>query len=203
MEPFVKHTGVAALMKRKNVDTDQIIPKQFLTKVEKTGFGQHLFQDWRFREDGQPNPDFELNDRAFKNASILVAGDNFGCGSSREHAPWALLDYGFRAIISTSFADIFFNNCFKNGILLIKVTPDDLNRLMTEIENNKGTSFTIDLAAQTVTTPGGLNLTFEIDKFRKESLLQGLDEISWSLKHASEIDAFETQQKKAQPWLWQ
>jgi len=203
MEPFVKHTGIAALMNRKNVDTDQIIPKQFLTKVEKTGFGEHLFHDWRFTEDGQPKPDFELNDPAFKNASILVAGDNFGCGSSREHAPWALMDYGFRAIISTSFADIFFNNCFKNGILLITVSPEELNQLMAEIENNKGTRFTIDLAEQKVTTPGGLNLTFEIDQFRKESLLQGLDEISWSLKHASEIEAFEKRQKEAQPWLWQ
>ena len=202
MEAFVKHTGIAALLNRKNVDTDQIIPKQFLTKIEKTGFGRHLFQDWRYTTDGTDNPDFELNDPRFKGASILVAGDNFGCGSSREHAPWALLDYGFRAIISTSFADIFYNNCFKNGILLIKVTPDQLASLITEIESEKGVQFTIDLPAQTLSTPGGLSITFELDAFRKESLIQGLDDISWSLKHQPEIESFEKAQKESMPWLW-
>ncbi len=202
MEPFVKHTGKTALLNRKNVDTDQIIPKQFLTKIEKTGFGKHLFQDWRYLPDGSENPQFELNEDRFINATILVTGDNFGCGSSREHAPWALLDYGFRAIISTSFADIFYNNCFKNGILLIKVTPDELSKLMAELENGDGIEFEIDLEKQIVSTPGGTSISFNIDEFKKENLLKGMDQISWSLQHLPKIESFEQDQKTSRPWLW-
>lgn len=202
MEPFTKHTGVAALLNKKNIDTDQIIPKQFLTKIEKTGFGQHLFHDWRFMADGQDNPDFELNNPAFKDATILVAGDNFGCGSSREHAPWALLDYGFRAIISTSYADIFFNNCFKNGILPVVIGENFLASLMKEIENNMGVKFTIDLENQIITTPGELRIEFDIDAFGKENLLKGMDQIAWSLQHIDKIDRFEKTQQQDQPWLW-
>lgn len=203
MEPFTKHTGIAALLNRKNVDTDQIIPKQFLKRVERTGYGAFLFKDWRFRSDGTKNFNFELNKPAFKGASILVAGDNFGCGSSREHAPWALLDYGFRAIISTSFADIFFHNCSKNGILLIKVSTDELSNLMKEISNNEGVQFTIDLENQTLSTIGGLLINFKVDEFIRERLLQGLDEIDLTLKHFEEIRRFEAKQKNDLPWLWQ
>jgi 3-isopropylmalate/(R)-2-methylmalate dehydratase small subunit len=203
MEPFVTHTGRTALLNRKNVDTDQIIPKQFLTKIEKTGFGKHLFQDWRYLPDGTDNPQFELNDTRFKDATILVAGDNFGCGSSREHAPWALLDYGFRAIISTSFADIFYNNCFKNGILLVKVTQGELSTLMSELESSSGIDVTIDLEKQQISTPGGITIHFDIDTFRKENLLKGMDQISWSLQHLPKIESFEKDQKQSRPWLWE
>ncbi|VAX08983.1 3-isopropylmalate dehydratase small subunit [hydrothermal vent metagenome] len=202
MQPFTRHTGIAALMNRRNVDTDQIIPKQFLKKVERTGFGVHLFQDWRYHADGSENSRFELNNPAFKGASILVAGDNFGCGSSREHAPWAIRDYGFTVVISTSFADIFFSNCFKNGILPIRVSETELHNLMEEIAANEGVEFSVDLESQTVTTPGGRSIRFEVDAFRKESLLQGLDDIAWTLKHQDEILAFERRQKQEQPWLW-
>jgi len=202
MEPFTKHTGIAALMNRRHVDTDQIIPKQFLKKVERTGFGVHLFQDWRYCADGSDNPEFELNNPAFKGASILVTGDNFGCGSSREHAPWAIRDYGFSVIISTSFADIFFSNCFKNGILPIRVSEATLQSLMEEISANEGVTFSVDLEAQTLTTPDGQNIQFEIDAFRKDSLLEGLDDIAWTLKHRNKILAFEKRQQQDQPWLW-
>lgn len=202
MEKYTKHTSVAALMNRANVDTDQIIAKQFLKKVERTGFGQHLFHDWRFLDDGSDNPEFELNNPKFKGARILVAGDNFGCGSSREHAPWAIDDYGFNTIISTSFADIFYNNCFKNGILPIIVDADTLKALMTEISNNEGVAFEVDLENQTVSTPGGLNISFEIDGFRKNNMLQGLDDIGLTLMHTDKIDQYETKHKEQFPWLW-
>ena len=203
MEAYKKHTSIAALMDRSNVDTDQIIPKNFMKKVERTGFGIHLFHNWRFLADNvTPNPDFELNKPAFKGAKILVAGENFGCGSSREHAPWAIADYGFNTIISTSFADIFFSNCFKNSILPIKVSKDELAALMAEIAANEGVEFTVDLKAQKVTTPGGIEINFEVDAFRKESLLDGLDDIAWTLKHEDKITAFEEKQKQALPWLW-
>lgn len=202
MEAFIKHTGKVALLNKKNVDTDQIIPKQFLKKTEKTGFGKHLFHDWRYQADGSDNPAFELNAPEFSGASILLAGDNFGCGSSREHAPWALLDYGFKIIISTSFADIFHSNCFKNGILLIKVSATELSNLMTEVENNKGVEFTVELESQTLATPGGITMNFDINDFHKECLLKGLDQISWSLQHVSHIDQFESSQKQTLPWLW-
>jgi 3-isopropylmalate/(R)-2-methylmalate dehydratase small subunit len=202
MEPYKKLESIAALMNRSNVDTDQIIPKQFLKRVERSGFGVHLFHDWRFNDDGTANLEFELNKPAFKGAKILVAGDNFGCGSSREHAPWAIADYGFNTIISTSYADIFYNNCFKNGILAIRVTKDQLDKLMAEISANEGVSFIIDLENQQVTTPAGNGFNFEIDPFRKSNLISGLDDIGLTLKHVDKICQFEQQHKKDYPWLW-
>jgi len=202
MEKYTNHTSVAALMNRSNVDTDQIVAKQFLKKVERTGFGVHLFHDWRYLEDGSPNPEFELNNPKFAGAKILVAGDNFGCGSSREHAPWAIDDFGFNTIISTSFADIFYNNCFKNGILPIVVDASTLKGLMQEISDNEGVSFTVDLENQKVTTPGGIESSFEIDGFRKHNLLEGLDDIGLTLQHTDKIDAYEQKHKQMFPWLW-
>ena len=202
MEPYLKHDSVAALMDRSNVDTDQIIPKQFLKKVERSGFGIHLFHDWRYNDDGSDNAEFELNKQAFKGAKILVAGDNFGCGSSREHAPWAIADYGFNTIISTSYADIFYNNCFKNGILAIRVSQEQLEQLMAEINANEGARFTVDLENQQVITPAGNGFTFEIDPFRKGNLLSGLDDIGLTLKHVDKISAYEVQHKQNFPWLW-
>lgn len=202
MEPYVKHESIAALMDRSNVDTDQIVPKQFLKEVQRTGFGKHLFFDWRYLPDGSPNPEFELNKPAFKGARILVAGDNFGCGSSREHAPWAIADYGINTVISTSYADIFYNNCFKNGILPIVVTRVELDQLMDEIRHNEGVKFTVDLEKQTVTTPGGIRIAFQIDGFRKETALKGLDDIALTLQHVDKITAFEQRQKQQVPWLW-
>ncbi len=202
MDKYTNHTSVAALMNRSNVDTDQIIAKQFLKKVERTGFGQHLFHDWRYNEDGTPNPEFELNNPKFEGAKILVAGDNFGCGSSREHAPWAIDDFGFNTIISTSFADIFYNNCFKNGILPIVVDADTLKALMSEISANEGVAFTVDLVNQKVSTPGGIELSFEIDGFRKNNLLEGLDDIGLTLAQTDKIDSYETKHKEMFPWLW-
>lgn len=203
MEAYKNHTSIAALMDRSNVDTDQIIPKQFLKKVERTGFGVHLFHDWRYLDDGiTPDPAFELNKPEFAGAKILVAGDNFGCGSSREHAPWSIADYGFNTIISTSFADIFFSNCFKNGIIPIKVSQEVLDAVMAEIRANEGVKFDVDLEAEKVTTPGGIEIKIEIDAFRKQSLLEGLDDIAWSLKHEDKITAFEEKHKQQLPWLW-
>ena len=202
MEPYLKHDSVAALMDRSNVDTDQIIPKQFLKKVESSGFGIHLFHDWRFNYDGTDNAEFELNKPAFKGAKILVAGDNFGCGSSREHAPWAIADYGFNTIISTSYADIFYNNCFKNGILAIRVSQEQLDKVMAEISANEGVRFTVDLENQQVITPAGNGFSFEIDPFRKGNLLSGLDDIGLTLKHVDKISAYEVQHKQTFPWLW-
>lgn len=202
MQKYIKHNSVAALMNRLNVDTDQIIAKQFLKKVERTGFGQHLFHDWRFNDDGSVNADFELNNPNFDGAKILVVGDNFGCGSSREHAPWAIEDYGFNTIISTSFADIFYNNCFKNGILPIIVDADVLAALMAEISENEGVSFVVDLENQSVSTSKGLIIEFEIDGFRKNNLLKGLDDIGLTLMHNSKIDDYEEKHKQKYPWLW-
>lgn len=203
MEAYKKHESIAASMNRNNVDTDQIIPKQFLKRVERTGFGAHLFHDWRFNDDGvTDNPEFELNKPAFKGAKILVAGDNFGCGSSREHAPWAIADYGFNTIISTSYADIFFNNCFKNGILAIKIDAPKLAKLMAEIDANEGVSFVVDLENQKISTPAGNDFKFEIDPFRKENLLQGFDDIGLTLKHADKISEYEAKHKQRFPWLW-
>jgi len=202
MEPYVKHESIVALLDRNNVDTDQIIPKQFLKKVERTGFGVHLFHDWRYLPDGSDNPDFELNNPAFKGAKILVTDDNFGCGSSREHAPWAIADYGINTLISTSYADIFYNNCFKNGILPIIVSKPELDQLMYEIRQHEGVKFTVDLANQRLTTPGGLLIRIELDEFRKETLLKGLDDIAMTLMHVDKITAFEQTQKQQIPWLW-
>jgi 3-isopropylmalate/(R)-2-methylmalate dehydratase small subunit len=202
MEPYNKHESIAALMNRSNVDTDQIIPKQFLKKVERSGFGIHLFHDWRFNDDGSDNADFELNKASFKDAKILVAGDNFGCGSSREHAPWAIADYGFNTIISSSYADIFYNNCFKNSILPIIADKAQLARLMDEISANEGVCFIVDLENQELTTPAGNGFKFEVDPFRKNNLLKGLDDIGLTLQHTDEIDQYEKKHKQDFPWLW-
>ena len=203
MQAYKNHQSVAALLNRNNIDTDQIVPKQFLKKVERTGFGAHLFHDWRFNPDGSDNPAFELNNPAFKHARILVTGDNFGCGSSREHAPWAIADYGFNTIISTSFADIFYNNCFKNSILPVVVDKAILAALVDEIESGPGVKFTVDLENQKVTTPAGNDFSFEIEAFRKHNMLSGLDDIGLTLKHEDKITAFEQKHKQTLPWLWQ
>lgn len=202
MEPYKKHESIAALMNRSNVDTDQIIPKQFLKKVERSGFGIHLFHDWRFNEDGSDNTDFELNKPAFKGAKILVAGDNFGCGSSREHAPWSIADYGFNTIVSTSYADIFYNNCFKNSILPIIATKEQLASLMNEISANEGVQFIVDLENQELSTPAGNGFKFEIDPVRKTNLIKGLDDIGLTLQHTDRIDQYEEKHKQTYPWLW-
>ena len=192
MEPFVTHTGVAVPLDRVNVDTDQIIPKQFLKRIERTGFGQFLFFDWRFLEDGEPNPDFVLNQPGYAGASILVAGRNFGSGSSREHAPWALLDYGFMCVIAPSFADIFYNNCFQNGILSVSLPEEVVARLMANAGERPGYAVTVDLGAQRVSDEGGDVLeSFEIDPFRRHSLMNGLDDIGMTLQHEDAIAAYE------------
>ncbi len=204
MQPFQTLTATAAKLDQVNVDTDQIIPKQFLKKIERTGFGIHLFHDWRFIDDaGQKlNPDFILNQSRYQGAQILVAGDNFGCGSSREHAPWALLDYGFRSIIAPSFADIFYNNCSKNGILLVALPEASVQQLFTEIEENVGFELTVDLPNQKVQSPKGLEFIFEIDPFVKHLLLNGLDDIGWTLQFQSEIEKFEASYQKQAPWMF-
>lgn len=191
MQAFITHTGLVAPLNRVNVDTDQIIPKQFLKRIERTGFGQFLFYDWRFREDGSPDPSFELNRPEYRSASILLAGANFGCGSSREHAPWALADFGFRVILAPSFADIFFNNCFKNGMLPIRLPDDEIARLFKLIEEETHLTLTVDLDAQSITGTAGLLIRFEVDPFRKECLLSGLDDIGLTLEHEADITAFE------------
>ncbi|MDQ0188959.1 3-isopropylmalate dehydratase small subunit [Alicyclobacillus cycloheptanicus] len=190
MEPLVKHTGKVALMDRVNVDTDQIIPKQFLKRIERTGFGQFLFYDWRFREDGSPNPDFELNQPQYEGATILAAKHNFGCGSSREHAAWALGDYGFRIILAPSFADIFYNNCFKNGLLPI-VLPEAAIEEVFRHGQNGPVEVTVDLEAKTVSTGDGWQVSFEIDDHRRHNLLHGLDDIGITLQYEDAIAAFE------------
>jgi len=197
MQPFVKLTGIAAPLNRANVDTDQIIPKQFLKRIERTGFGQFLFYDWRYDADGiTPNPDFELNHPAYQGATILLAARNFGSGSSREHAPWALEQYGFRCIIAPSFADIFFNNCFQNGILPIKLSEEEVAQLMNKAQDQPGYELTIDLPSQTISDSDGLSIAFEIDPFRKHRLLHGLDDIGTTLQHEAEITAFEATRPK-------
>lgn len=195
MQPFVSHTGIVAALDRANVDTDQIIPKQFLKRIERTGFGQYLFCDWRFRPDGSPDPAFELNRPEQAGASILITRRNFGCGSSREHAPWALADYGFRVVIAPTFADIFFSNCFQNGMLPIRldepVVADLFSRAAAAAAAGRPYRLSIDLAKQTVTDDTGFLATFEIDPFRKTCLLEGLDNIALSLKHVDAITAWE------------
>ncbi|HEV8636256.1 MAG TPA: 3-isopropylmalate dehydratase small subunit [Chloroflexota bacterium] len=187
MQPFVRETGVVAPLDRVDVDTDQIIPKQFLKRIERTGFGQFLFYDWRFREDGSPDPAFELNQPAYQGASILVSGRNFGCGSSREHAPWALQDYGIRAVIAPSFADIFFNNCFKNGMLPVVLSEETVDELLARAKERPGYRVTVDLESQTVGDEEGVVARFEVDPFRRHLLLNGLDDIGLSLQHEAEI----------------
>lgn len=204
MQPFQTLTATAAKLDQVNVDTDQIIPKQFLKKIERTGFGIHLFHDWRFLDDAgqKTNPDFILNQSRYQGAQILVAGDNFGCGSSREHAPWALLDYGFRSIIAPSFADIFYSNCAKNGVLLVALPEASVQQLFTEIEENVGCELTVDLPNQKVQSPKGLEFSFEIDPFVKHRLLNGLDDIGWTLQYQSEIESFESNYQKQAPWMF-
>jgi 3-isopropylmalate/(R)-2-methylmalate dehydratase small subunit len=191
MEAFKEHVGLAAPLNRLNVDTDQIIPKQFLKRIERTGFGEFLFYDWRFLDNGDPNPDFFLNDPRYQEASILVAGANFGCGSSREHAPWALQQYGFKAVIAPSFADIFRNNCYKNGILPIALPDDVTADLIKQTEEQEGYRLMIDLEAQQVVQPDGTSHPFEIGDFEKHCLLNGLDEIGWTLQFDEKISAYE------------
>lgn len=195
MEPFATHTGVVAPLDRANVDTDQIIPKQFLKRIERTGFGQFLFFDWRFLPDGSPNPDFELNRPDSRGASILLARRNFGCGSSREHAPWALADYGFRVVIAPTFADIFFSNCFQNGMLPIRLEEQDVDELFRRAaaaaREGRAYQLRVDLEGQTVADDAGFSRTFEIDPFRRTCLLEGLDNISLSLKHVDRIAEWE------------
>jgi 3-isopropylmalate/(R)-2-methylmalate dehydratase small subunit len=191
MKPFTKHTGLVGTLDRVNVDTDQIIPKQFLKRIERTGFEDALFFDWRFNADGTPNPDFELNQPRFKGASILLARANFGCGSSREHAPWALNDYGFRAVIAPSFADIFYNNCFKNGMLPIRLSEEQVEELFRRARASEGYQLLIDLERQTVSDDAGLEIKFEVDPFRRECLLNGLDDIGLTLQHESAIGDYE------------
>jgi len=202
MEKFRKLTGVAAPMNAINIDTDQIIPKLHLRTIKRTGLGKVLFDELRFNTDGSEKPDFVLNQEPYRKAKIIVAGDNFGCGSSREHAPWALLDFGIRCVISTSFADIFYNNCFKNGILPITVTKEQLEALMADASDRDNPELTIDLEKQEIVRPNGPKVPFKIDPFRRECLLEGLDDIGLTLQKAEKIDAFEASQREQQPWLY-
>ena len=191
MNPFRVHTGHVAPLPRPNVDTDQIIPKQFLKRVERTGFGQFLFYDWRFQPNGEPNTDFELNDPRYRGASILIAGKNFGCGSSREHAPWALADYGFRAIIAPSFADIFANNCLKNGLLTVVLSESDVSALTDRAQQIDGYELTVDLENKVVADSSGFSVSFEIGDFQRNCLLEGLDDIGLTLQHEDAIAKYE------------
>jgi 3-isopropylmalate/(R)-2-methylmalate dehydratase small subunit len=200
MEKFTTLTAVAAPLNMMNVDTDMIIPKDYLKTIERTGLGKGLFAELRYRDDGSLNPDFVLNKPAYKDAKVIVAGDNFGCGSSREHAPWALLDYGIRSVISTEFGDIFYNNCFKNGILPIKVSKEDLDKLMDDADRGSNATLTIDLASQEIRGPDGGVVRFEVDQFKKHCLLNGLDDVGLTMEKRDHIAAFEEQAALARPW---
>ncbi|SDW62604.1 3-isopropylmalate dehydratase small subunit [Marinobacter mobilis] len=211
MRAFTQHQGIVAPMDRSNVDTDMIIPKQFLKSIKRTGFGPNLFDELRYLDEGKPdqdcsqrplNPDFILNQERYKSASVLLARDNFGCGSSREHAPWALDDFGFRVIIAPSFADIFYNNCFKNGLLPIVLEEKIVDQLFQEAEQAEGYQLTVDLAAKTVTTPGGQSFGFDVDDFRRHCLLNGLDDIGVTLEDAELIKDFEANRRESAPWLF-
>ena len=201
MQKFDKLSGVAAPLNILNIDTDMIIPKQFLKTIKRSGLGVNLFSEMRYTDDGGENTDFVLNKPAYRNAEILVAGDNFGCGSSREHAPWALLDFGIHCVISTSFADIFYNNCFKNGILPIKVSADERDALLADAADTENPELTIDLASQTISRPNGVAISFEIDPFRKQCLLDGLDDIGLTMEKEASISTFEDGRKADMPWL--
>ncbi len=201
MEKFTTLTGVAAPMPLVNIDTDMIIPKQFLKTIKRSGLGVNLFDEMRYNDDGTENPDFVLNKPAYRDAQIIVAGDNFGCGSSREHAPWALLDFGVRCVISTSFADIFYSNCFKNGILPIVLLEDQVAVLMEDAEKGQNARITIDLESQKVTAADGEVFRFEVDAFKKHCLLNGLDDIGLTLEKVGSIDAFEAKAENARPWV--
>ena len=211
MQAFTQLNGLVVPLDRANVDTDAIIPKQFLKSIKRSGFGPNAFDEWRYLDHGEPgmdnskrkiNPDFVLNQARYQGGSVLLARENFGCGSSREHAPWALEDYGFRAIIAPSFADIFFNNCFKNGMLPIVLSADDVDALFKETEASEGYKLNIDLSTQTITTPSGSSYKFDVDAFRKHCLLNGLDDIGLTMQHQDAIKAFETKHQAAQPWLF-
>jgi len=211
MDKFVRQEGLVAPLDRANVDTDAIIPKQFLKSIKRTGFGPNLFDEWRYLDRGEPdsdnsgrplNPDFVLNRQRFIGATVMLARENFGCGSSREHAPWALLQFGIQTIIAPSFADIFYNNSLKNGLLLIKLDPKIIDKLFSETEANPGYRLAVDLEQQTVTTPSGESFSFDIDPHRKHCMLNGLDDIGLTLEHADEIRAFEAKHKASQPWLF-
>ena len=211
MQQFTVHKGLVAPMDRANVDTDAIIPKQFLKSIKKTGFGPNLFDEWRYLDKGEPgvpesqrkpNPDFVLNQPRYKGASILLARKNFGCGSSREHAPWAIDQYGFRAVLAPSFADIFFNNCFKNGLLPIVLPNALIEQLFNEVEYNPGYTLTVDLPSQTLRSSTGMSIGFEVDATRKQRLLHGLDDIGITLQKAERIRAYEARQRQATPWLF-
>ncbi len=211
MQPFTVLKGLVAPMDRANVDTDAIIPKQFLKSIERTGFGENLFDEWRYLDHGEPgmdvskrplNPDFVLNQGRYQGAQILLARRNFGCGSSREHAPWALEEYGFRALIAPSFADIFYNNCFKNGLLPVVLKEAEVGELFKQVEATPGFELTVDLEKQRVTTPGGDSYDFEVDAFKKHCLLSGLDEIGLTLERADDIRAYEARRKQEAPWLF-
>ena len=201
MDKFTTLEGVAAPMKIRNIDTDMIVPKQYLKTIKRTGLGKGLFSELRYKEDGSENPDFILNKPAYRNAKIIVAEDNFGCGSSREHAPWALLDYGIRCVISTSFADIFFNNCFQNGVLPIKVSREDLDKLMDDAERGSNATLSIDLEKQEIRGPDGGVVNFDIDPFRKHCMLNGLDDIGLTMTKAKALDGYESQRKTERPWM--
>jgi len=201
MQKFTTLTGVAAPLELMNVDTDMIIPKQYLKTILRTGLGKGLFSEMRYKDDGSENPDFVLNKPAYRHAQIIVAGDNFGCGSSREHAPWALLDFGIRCVISTSFADIFYNNCFNNGILPIVVPQSDLDKLMDDARRGANATLTVDLEAQEIRGPDGGVVRFDIDPARKEKLIQGLDDIGVTMTRAPEIAAFEQRVTASRPWM--
>ena len=211
MQKFTTLTGIVAPLDRTNVDTDAIIPKQFLKSIKRTGFGPNLFDEWRYLDHGEPgrdnsgrplNPDFVLNQARYQGARVLLARDNFGCGSSREHAPWALDQYGFRAIIAPSYADIFYNNCFKNGLLPIVLDSTTVDRLFREVAATPGYTLSIDLAAQRITTPTGDSLPFEVEEFRKHCLLNGLDDIGLTLQHTDAIKHYEAQRSTEAPWLF-
>lgn len=211
MKKFTTMTGLVAPMDRANVDTDLIIPKQFLKSIKRSGFGPNLFDGLRYLDEGQPdqdnsnrplNPEFPLNEKRYQGAEVLIARENFGCGSSREHAPWALDDYGFRCLIAPSYADIFYNNCFKNGLLPIVLSEAEVDTLFAELYPNEGYQLSIDLEAQTITTPSGQKFSFEIDAFRKHCLLNGLDDIGLTLQHADDIKAYEAKRKQQAPWLF-
>ena len=200
MDKFTELTGIAAPLPMINVDTDMIIPKQFLKTIKRTGLGKNLFDEMRYDDSGEEIPDFVLNKPAYRSAQILVAGENFGCGSSREHAPWALLDFGIRCVIAPSFADIFYNNCFKNGILPITLPQEDIDKLMDDAERGANATVTVDLVNQEIRGPDGGCITFELDAFRKQCLLEGLDDIGLTMKHADAIQAYESAQAEKRPW---
>ena len=211
MNKFKLHTGIAAPMDRANIDTDMIIPKQFLKSIKRSGFGKNLFDELRYLDEGQPdqectgrplNEEFVLNQARYKGTSVLLARENFGCGSSREHAPWALEDFGIRSVIAPSFAEIFYNNCFKNGLLPIVLSDEQVDQLFKETSAKEGYELTIDLEKQLVVTPSGEEMAFEIDGFRKHCLLNGLDDIGLTLQHADEIKAYEEQRRQSAPWLF-